>query len=46
MKLTAVRSFRFQRPSAEALTWLATAALLVVGSVLPEADTGMLIALG
>ena len=46
MKLTAVRPFRVQRPSAEALTWLATAALLVVGSLLPEADTGMLIALG
>lgn len=46
MKLTAVRSFQFQRLSAEALTWLVTAALLVAGSLLPEADTGMLIALG
>ncbi|MDE0711116.1 MAG: permease [Rhodospirillales bacterium] len=46
MKLTAVRSFQFQRLSAEALTWLVTAALLVAGSLLPEADTRMLIALG
>ena len=46
MKLTAVRSLPFRRPSAEALTWLVTAALLVAGSMLPEADAGMLIALG
>ena len=46
MKLASVRLFRFQRPSAEALTWLVTAALLVVGSLLPGPDTGMLIALG
>ena len=46
MKLATVRSFRFQRPSAESLTWLVTAALLVVGSLLPGPDTGMLIALG
>ena len=44
MELTAVRSFRFRRPSAEALTWLVTAALLATGSLLPETNTGMLIA--
>ena len=46
MRLTAVGSFRFRRPSAEALTWLATVALLVGGSLLPEADTGMPVAPG
>ncbi|MCY3855013.1 MAG: hypothetical protein OXF78_01790, partial [Rhodospirillales bacterium] len=46
MKLTAVRSLPFRRPSAEALTWLVTAALLVAGSMLPEADAGMLSTLG
>ena len=46
MRLTAVRSFRFRRRSAEALTWLATVALLVAGSLLPEADTGMPVAPG
>ena len=44
MELTAVRSFRFPRPSAEALTWLVTAAMLAAGSLLPEANTGMVIA--
>ena len=44
MELTAVRSFQFRRPSAEALTWLVTAALLAAGSLLPEASTGMAIA--
>ena len=42
MELSAVRSFHFRRPSAEALTWLVTAMMLAVGSLLPEPDTGML----
>ena len=44
MELAAVRSFQFRRPSGEALTWLVTAAMLAAGSLLPRADTGMLIA--
>lgn len=44
MELTAVRSFRFRRPSPEALTWLVTAGLLVAGSLWPETGTGMLVA--
>ena len=44
MELTAVRSFRFPRPSAEALTWLVTATMLAVGSLLPETNAGMSIA--
>lgn len=44
MELSAVRSFHFRRPSAEALTWLVTAIMLAVGSLLPEPNTGMLIA--
>ena len=42
MELSAVRSFQFRRPSAEALTWLVTAFMLAVGSLLPEPNTGML----
>ena len=34
------------RPSAETLTWLVTAALLVAGSLLPEANADMLKAVG
>ena len=34
------------RPSAETLTWLVTAALLVAGSMLPEANADMLKAVG
>ena len=44
MELGAVRSFHFRRPSAEALTWLVTAVMLAAGSLLPEANTGMVIA--
>ena len=44
MELAAVRSMRFRRPSAEALTWLVTVALLAAGSLLPETNTGMLVA--
>jgi len=44
MELAAARSIRFRRPSAEALTWLVTAALLAAGSLLPETNSGMLIA--
>ena len=44
MELTAVRPFRFRRPSAEALTWLVTAGLLAAGSLWPETGTGMLVA--
>ena len=44
MEIAAVRSFQFRRPSGEALTWLVTATMLAAGSLLPEADTGMLIA--
>ena len=44
MELAAVRSFQFRRPSGEALTWLVTAAMLAAGSLLPRADTGMMIA--
>ena len=44
MELVAVRSFRCRRPSAEALTWLVTAALLAAGSLLPETSSGMLVA--
>ena len=42
MELSTVRSFQFRRPSAEALTWLVTATMLAVGSLLPEPNTGML----
>ena len=44
MELAAVRSIRFRRPSAEALTWLVTAGLLAAGSLWPETGTGMLVA--
>ena len=44
MEIAAVRSFQFRRPSGEALTWLVTATMLIAGSLLPGADTGMLIA--
>ena len=44
MELAAVRSFQFRRPSAEALTWLVTAALLAAGSLLAETNSGMLVA--
>ena len=43
MELVAIRSFRIRRPGAEGLTWLLTAALLAAGSLLPQADAGMLI---
>ena len=43
MELSAVRSFQFRRPSAEALTWLVTAFMLAAGSLLPEPNAGMLI---
>ena len=48
MELSAVRSFRFQRPSAEALTWLASAILLAIASLIPEvcADTLVVVAQG
>ena len=39
-----IASFRLPRPSAEALTWLVTATLLALGSLVPETDTGMLVA--
>ena len=44
MELAAVRSIRLRRPSAETLTWLVSAALLAAGSLLPETNSGMLIA--
>ena len=44
MELAAARPFRVRRPSAEALTWLVTAALLAAGSLLPEANVQMLAA--
>ena len=44
MELIAVRSLHFRRPSAEALTWLVTAAMLAAGSLLPEPNAGMAIA--
>ena len=44
MELAAVRLFRFRRPSAEALTWLVTAVMLAAGSLLPEADSAMVVA--
>ncbi len=44
MELAAHRSIRVWRPSAETVTWLVTAALLAAGSLLPEANSGMLIA--
>ena len=48
MELTAVRSFRFRRPSPEALTWLASAILLAFASLIPEvcADTLVVVAKG
>ena len=44
MELTAVRSLRIRPPSAEALTWMVTAALLAAGSLFPEPDAGLLAA--
>ena len=44
MELSAFRSFQIRRPSTEALTWLVTATMLAAGSLLPEANTGMLLA--
>ena len=44
MELAALHSFRFRRPSAEELTWLASAALLAAGSLVPEANLDMLAA--
>ena len=48
MEVAAIRSRRFRRPSPEALTWLATAVLLAVASLMPEvcADTLILVAKG
>ena len=44
MELSAVRSLRIRPPSAEALTWMVTAALLAAGSLFPEADADLLAA--
>ena len=44
MELGAVRSLYSRRPSAEALTWLVTATMLAAGSLLPEPNAGMSIA--
>ena len=44
MELTAVRSLRIRPPSAEALTWTITVALLVAGSLFPEANGELLVA--
>ena len=44
--LSTVRPIRRLRPSAETLIWPITAALLVVGSLLPEPNADMLNAVG
>ena len=44
MELSADRSTQFPRRNAEALTWLVTAAMLAAGSLLPEPNAGMSIA--
>ncbi|NIR28249.1 MAG: permease [Gammaproteobacteria bacterium] len=43
MELTAARTPRPRRPSGEALVWLVTASLLVAGSLLPQANTELLV---